>query len=70
MSRVEVYCPECGGFRPVVREPIMPATCIDLEGYRLEEMRCSACGLLVVTLRTVRDLAVVEGFRRGERSRA
>jgi len=70
MSREEIYCPECGGFRAVGREPIMPATCIDLEGYRVEELRCSECGLLVVTLRTVRDRAVVEGFRRGERARA
>ena len=66
----EFYCPECETFRAVVREVIVAPTCLDLVRYAFEELRCSACGLLVVTLRTVRHLAVVEGFRRGECSRA
>jgi hypothetical protein len=64
MAREEVYCPECEGFQPLVREPMMPATCLDLVEGDVGDLVCGSCRLLIATLRTVR------GLRRGERARA
>jgi len=72
-ERREIYCPGCEAFRPLVREALLPASCVDLVEGKVGDLVCGACHLVIATLRTVRTVrepGVVEGFRRGERSRA
>ena len=72
-ERREIYCPECQSFQDLVEEPLVPASCVDLVEGKVGDLLCGACHLVIATLRTVRTVrepGVVEGFRRGERSRA